>query len=309
MRALVIEDFESAPRVIDLPVPEPGPGEVLVKVSSASLNGFDVAVASGMVKGMMEHRFPAVLGKDFAGTVEAIGDGVTSVVVGDPVFGVLMRDYVGAGTFAEFAVIPEAIGLARIPAGLEPAVAGVLGLAGAAAKGSIEAIAPVAGETVLISGATGGAGAVTIQLARGAGSEVIATARPGEGEELVKDLGATHVVDYTGDITDQVRRIRPEGVHAAVHLAGDGKELSELVVPGGRFASTLGFGPDQLDGVHLKATAVMAMPTADVLDGLASAAARGELRIPIQGRYDLPEVPRAIDDFTKGTLGKLAITI
>ena len=309
MRALVIEDFESAPRVIDLPVPEPGSGEVLVKVSSASLNGFDVAVASGMVKGMMEHRFPAVLGKDFAGTVEAIGDGVTSVAVGDPVFGVLMRDYVGDGTFAEFAVIPEAIGLARIPAGLEPAVAGVLGLAGAAAKGSIEAIAPVAGETVLISGATGGAGAVAIQLARGTGAEVIATARPGEGEELVRDLGATHVVDYTGDVGGQVRRIRPKGVEAVVHLAGDAKQLADLAVAGGRFASTLGVGPDQLDRGDLKATAVMAMPTADVFDGLASAVARGELRIPIQRRYDLPEVPRAMDDFTKGTLGKLAITI
>lgn len=195
--------------MIDLPVPEPGPGEVLVKVGSASLNGFDVAVASGVVKGMMEHRFPAVLGKDFAGTVETIGDGVTSVAVGDPVFGVLMRDYVGDGTFAESAVIPEAIGLARVPADLEPAVAGVLGLAGASAKGSIEAIAPVAGETVLISGATGGAGAGAIQLARAAGAKVVATARPGEEEELVRDLGATHVVDYTGDVGEQVRRTGP----------------------------------------------------------------------------------------------------
>jgi NADPH:quinone reductase-like Zn-dependent oxidoreductase len=261
-----------------------------------------------MVKGKMEHRFPAVLGKDFAGTVEAIGDGVTSVAVGDPVFGVLMRDYVGDGTFAEFAVIPEAIGLARIPAGLEPAVAGVLGLAGAAAKGSIEAIAPGVGETVLISGATGGAGAVAIQLARGAGAEVIATARPGE-EELVKDLGATHVVDYTGYVGGQVRRIWPKGVEAVVHLAGDAKQLADLAVAGGRFASTLGVGPEQLDGGDLKATAVMAMPTADVLHGLASAVARGDLRIPIQRRYDLPEVARAIDDFTKGTFGKLAITI
>jgi NADPH:quinone reductase-like Zn-dependent oxidoreductase len=115
---------------------------VLVKVSAASVNGFDVSVASGRLQGMMEHRFPVVLGKDFAGTVEAVGDGVTSVEVGDRVFGVLMREYLGPGTFGEFAVIPEAIGLAKIPEGVDPALAGVLGLAGAAAHGSLQAISP-----------------------------------------------------------------------------------------------------------------------------------------------------------------------
>jgi NADPH:quinone reductase-like Zn-dependent oxidoreductase len=108
--------------------------------------------------------------------VEAVGEGVTGVAVGDDVFGVLMRDYVGDGTLAEYAVVPEGIGLTKIAPGLDPQVAGVLGLAGAAAVASTEPIAPSAGETVLISGATGGVGACAIQLARARGAEVIATA-------------------------------------------------------------------------------------------------------------------------------------
>src|SRR5687768_3261953 len=103
---------------MDLEVPTPSAGEVLVKVQSASLNGFDVAVAGGMVKDMMEHRFPFVLGKDFAGTVEALGDDVSTVDVGDEVFGVLMREYIGDGTFADYVAIPESIGLTKIPPGL-----------------------------------------------------------------------------------------------------------------------------------------------------------------------------------------------
>ena len=70
MRAVGLESFEEPPKVLDPPVPEPGPGEVLVKVSHSSVNGMDVAVASGMVKDFLEHRFPVVLGKDFAGIVE-----------------------------------------------------------------------------------------------------------------------------------------------------------------------------------------------------------------------------------------------
>ena len=108
MRAIGVEDFDKGPVLLDLPPPKPGPGEVLVRVGHASLNGFDAAVASGMVRDYMEHRFPVVVGKDFAGTVEEIGEGVSSVEVGDEVFGVLMRDYIGDGMFSEFVIVPEA---------------------------------------------------------------------------------------------------------------------------------------------------------------------------------------------------------
>lgn len=309
MRAIAVEAFETGPVLLDLAVPAPAPGEVLVKVHSASVNGFDVAVAGGMVKDMMEHRFPFVLGKDFAGTVEASGGDVSSVDVGDEVFGVLMRDYVGDGTFADYVVIPEGMGLTKTPSGLEPLVAGALGLAGTAAYESIETVALSAGETVLISGATGGAGAIAIQLAAAKGAEVIATARSGEGTDFVRGLGATHTVDYTGDLAAQVRSIRPDGVDAALHFAGDGLQIADLVAPNGRFASTLGLGPEQLSDRRLQVTAVMAMPTAEVLEGLAAEVTAGRLRVPIQRTYRLEDVPQAMTDFTAGHRGKLAVTI
>ena len=77
MRALAILDDGNPAAVHEVDRPEPGPGEVLVRVRAASINGFDIFVANGYLKGMMEHRFPVVIGKDFAGIVEAVGEGVT----------------------------------------------------------------------------------------------------------------------------------------------------------------------------------------------------------------------------------------
>jgi NADPH2:quinone reductase len=308
MRAVGMKGFETGLTLLDLPVPEPGPGEVLVRVSFASLNGFDVFAAGGSLKDMMEHRFPVVIGKDYSGTVEALGGGVSRVEMGDEVFGTLMRDYVGDGTFAEYVVIPEAVGLTKVPAGLGLSDAGALGLAGSAAQECIEAIDLSSEDTVLISGATGGVGAFAIQLAVARGAEVIATARPGEQTDFVKELGARHVVDYTGDLPSQIRSIRPEGVDAAIHAAGDGTTVAAVVAPDGRFASTLGVGSDQLGDKKLGATAVMAVPTADVLDGLAAEVAAGRLRVPIQSTYRLEEAPKAIAHFTEGHYGKIAIT-
>lgn len=309
MRAIAFSDFGVAPEVHELPVPEPGPGEVLVRVNHSSVNGFDVAVAAGMVKEIMEHRFPVVLGKDYAGIVEAVGEGVASVKEGDEVFGVLMRDYIGDGTFAEFVVIPEEIGLAKVPGGLDLPTAGALGLTGTAAHATIEAVSPSSGETVLISGATGGVGSKAIQFAVARGAEVIATAKPAEEAEFVKGLGAHHTVDYTAGMADQVRGIKSDGVHAAIHLAGDGFELVDLVSDGGRFASTLGLGPDQLSGKNVQATSIMAMPTADVLLQLAAEVEAGRLQVPVKHTYTLEEVPQAINDFARGSLGKFAIEI
>jgi len=310
MRAIGMEDFESGPMVLDLAVPTTGPREVLVKVVSGSINGMDVAVAAGVLKDMMEHRFPVILGKDFAGSVQATGPGVSGYKPGDDVFGTMpMKEFIGDGTFAEYVLISEDNGIAKIPSGLEHSVAGALGLAGTAAAASIDAIAPSAGESVLISGATGGVGAIAIQLATQRGAEVIATARPGERAEFVRDLGASHTVDYTGDIAKQVLSIRPDGVDAAVHLAGDGPQLADLVRPNGRFASTLGIGPDQLGDKGLHATAVMATQTPDSLYRLATDVAAGKLRVPVRRTYPLQDVPQAISDFAAGSLGKFGVTM
>ncbi|MEU7748106.1 NADP-dependent oxidoreductase [Nonomuraea sp. NPDC049158] len=304
---MAFTDFGADLAATDLPVPEPGPGEVLVRVLASSVNGFDLGVLGGSLKGVYDYDFPVVLGKDFAGTVAAVGDGVTGLTPGEDVFGVVMRPTLGQGGYAEYVVVSPQYGLAKIPDGLDHTRAGVLGLAGTAALNAIDAVAPAAGETVLISGATGGVGAFAVQLAAACGARVIATARPGAEAAFVTGLGATWAVDHT-DLPAQVRAITPDGVDAALHLAGDGPAVAALLANGGRLASSLHYLPDE-PGRDIKATAVMADPSPATLARLAADAAEGRLRVPVARTYPLAETPRAIADFTAGAVGKLAVTI
>jgi NADPH:quinone reductase-like Zn-dependent oxidoreductase len=309
MRAIITADYGSPAELAEVDTPAPGPGEIRVKVRASSLNGFDIAMAAGYLRGMMEHAFPAGLGRDFAGTVDAVGDGVTAFAPGDDVFGVVLTQPLHAGGLAEFLVIPEDHNVAPIPAGLDHATAGVLGLAGAAATVCVDTIAPGTGETVLISGATGGVGAVAIQLAVARGAIVIATAQPGPETEYVVKHGATHAVDYTGDVAAQVRAIAPSGVDAVVHLAGDPVALGDLVRDGGRFVSLLNGDAGQAPERGVVATATYATPQRAVLESLAGDALAGRITVPVQRTYALAEVPQAFQDFMGGTIGKLAVTI
>jgi NADPH:quinone reductase-like Zn-dependent oxidoreductase len=308
MRAVAFTDFGAAPALTDLPVPEPGPGEVLVRVQASSVNGFDLGVLGGFLRGVYEYEFPVVLGKDFAGVVAALGAGVTNRAVGDTVFGVVTRPTLGQGGFAEYLAVPAGYGIAPVPGGLDVRRAAALGLAGTAALNAVEAVGLAAGETVLISGATGGVGAYAIQLAASRGATVIATARPGPESAFVTGLGATHIVDHT-DLVSQVRAHAPGGVHAALHLAGDGATVAGLLVPGGRLASTLHYAPDDLADLGIKATAVMADPSPATLAQLADAVVTGKLRVPLGRGYQLADAAQAIADFAGGTVGKLAISV
>src|SRR5438477_3315598 len=154
MKAIATTDFGAPATLVEVPAPQPGEGEILVRVTSSSINGFDLSVANGRLKGMMEHRFPVVLGKDFAGTVEATGAGVDGFAEGDAVFGVVMKPELGDGSFGERVATPAAFA-ARVPDGLDAATSGALGLAGTAAHDAVEAVEPQHGETVLVSGAGG----------------------------------------------------------------------------------------------------------------------------------------------------------
>jgi len=305
MRAIAMADFGAPPSVTEVPRPVPAAGEVLVKVAASSVNGFDTAVVAGRLQGMMEHRFPVVVGKDFAGTVAAIGDGVTRFTVGDVVFGVVMKPFLGDGGFGEYVAVPEEYGIAAVPAGLDLPTAGALGLAGTAAVDAVDVVSPGPGRFVLVAGATGGVGAIATQYAAAAGASVIATARPGAEEDFVRGLGAYHVVDYAGDVTAQVRAIAADGVDAVVHLVGDGGALAGLLADGGRLASTVGFGPDQ----HPKATAVMASPEPATLGRLAADVVSGRIRVPVMATYELDDVPTALTAFAGGTLGKLGVRV
>src|SRR3954447_12512915 len=117
--------------VIEIPVPEPRPGEVRVRVHASSVNGYDASVASGMVRGFMEHRYPVVVGKDFSGVVHAVGEDVDALSVGDEVVGLTPPSQTvdAVGTYAEFVVVPATGYIAAKPAGLDHEHAASVGLA------------------------------------------------------------------------------------------------------------------------------------------------------------------------------------
>jgi NADPH2:quinone reductase len=308
MRALVLTDFGATPTVSELPKPEPGEGEVRVRVYAASVNGFDVAVANSYLKDMMEHRFPVVLGKDFSGTVDALGPGVNDYQVGDRVFGVVTKPYLGDGSFADYVTVATSVGIAKLAPRIDLTDAATLGLAGSAAIAAIDAARIRRGQTVFISGATGGVGNEAIQLATSAGARVIATAHTDQEQHLVTELGAAETVDHTTDVVAALHENHPDGVDVALHLAGDPTQLLGTVRKGGRFISTLLGSPDQLPSDEVTVLGVYANPDPATLARCEANRIKGH-RVSIEKFYSLQQTPDALADFAAGTLGKLVIAI
>jgi NADPH:quinone reductase-like Zn-dependent oxidoreductase len=308
MKAFAIPARDTQPAVQDVPQPEPAPGEVLVEVEAASVNGFDLSVAAGHVWDMIPHEFPVVLGRDLVGTVTAVGNGVEGVSVGERVAGVIpgMALSVRTGSFAEHVALP-ATAVTAVPSGVDAPQAAVIGLAGVAAHDALGALGIRSGETVLISGATGGVGSIAVQLAAAAGATVLGTARSGQ-EEYVRGLGAAHTVDYTGDITAAVKAIAPQGVDKVLHAAGDAAALGTTLKAGGTIASTRGASAEEIGRNDVTVAPIMAAATADKLAALLDQVAAGTLRVNIETAIPLERAPEAFAAFADGTLGKVLIT-
>jgi NADPH2:quinone reductase len=303
MRAVTIDHEDAAPALrSDLPAPSPAAGEVLVRVAASSVNPMDGAIAAGMVKAMVEHVYPITLGRDFAGTVEAVGDGVGSVGVGDEVFGAVpaMVPVVHAGTWAEQIAVAETY-LVRRPDSVDTAAAGAAAWAGTTAVAAVDAVAPQAGETVLVVGATGAVGTVALQLLRVCGATIIAPALA-EDEGYLRDLGAAEVVPREGDVVAAVRERVPDGVDALIDLVSYAPGAFDRALrPGARVASTLnaaGEGPRRANVVAMGAEALRRL--ADLL-------ADGRVELRIAATYDLADAPAALaalaGEHTRGKLG------
>ncbi|MDO8106395.1 NADP-dependent oxidoreductase [Isoptericola sp. b441] len=308
MKAFAIIDRDIQPDVQDLPQPEPGAGEVLVEVEATSVNGFDLSIAAGYVWDMLPHEFPVVLGRDLVGAVTAVGDGVETIAVGDRVAGVIPGMALGArtGSIAEYVAL-AATAVTRVPAGVDAQQAAVIGLAGVAAHDAVEALDIQPGETVLVSGATGGVGSIAVQLAAAAGATVIATAQPGQEEEYVRSLGAAHTVDYTGDVSAAVSAIAADGVDKVVHAAGDGAALAATLRAGGILASTLGATAEAVGRQDVTVAPIMAEATAGKLAALLGRVATGDLRVNVSTAIPIDRAPEAFAAFTGGKLGKVLI--
>ncbi|MDQ1726175.1 MAG: hypothetical protein QOK14_220 [Frankiaceae bacterium] len=306
MLALAISAQGEAAAVIDVPVTELTTGSIEVAVQAASVNGFDLAVAAGYVWQYMPHTFPVTLGKDFAGTVRAVGAGVTSVAVGDLVAGVNTLPALGTGTIAEsFTVAADTV--VPVPAGVTARQAAAVGLAGVTALDVIEALEVKPGDTLLISGATGGVGAFAVQLAVARGARVLATARPGDATDFVLALGAADVVDHTGDLAAAVRAAVPAGVSKAVHAAGDPALLADLLAKGGQLASLVGATAETVGRDDITVIPVRVAYTPAKLASLLEMVAAGGLEVPISATMTLDDAAEALTQFAKGKLGKVVV--
>lgn len=309
MKVFALHDFDQTPEISEVAIPEPVEGEVRVRVRAASVNGFDLSVAKSYLKGMMEHEFPVVLGKDFAGEVDALGAGVENYAVGDRVFGVVTKPTLGAGSIGEYVTVPVSVGIAKLPDSIDFTEAAGLGLAGTAAVQSFDAAAVTAGQTILIAGATGGVGQQALQLAVKAGADVVATASSPEEIELVTSLGAAHTVDYKGDVAAQVTELYPDGVDAVLHFAGDPQSVVSVVEQGGHFVSTMLRSAADVPAEGVEVVSIYATPSAETLERIARHQDEKHTTVTVQRVFELDQASEAFDAFAGGTLGKLVIAI
>jgi NADPH:quinone reductase len=295
MRAVTVSEYGGAPALTDMPDPQPGPGEVLIKIQAAGMNPMDRNLANGAMKATTPASFPFILGSDLAGTVEAVGDGAAKFKSGEAVFGHLLIAPLGsAGTYAEYVAVTEDAPMTRIPEGLDPTIAAALPTAGATALQIVESLQPLTGKTVLVVGAAGGVGSFATQIAANAGAHVIAV--DAGAEDRLRAYGAAETVDFTaGSVPDAVARTHPHGIDVLVDVASDADgfaALASLVRRGGtavttRFlADTEALASRGVAGVNYR----LEMST-QLLERLADAVVAGSIIEPPVILIELDDVP------------------
>ena len=309
MRAITLESFDSDPTLQEIPTPQISPNEVLVRVHASSVNPIDSAIASGMLKDMVEHEFPIVLGRDFAGVVEQAGSDVRGLSVGDEVLGFVpgMSPKVHNGSWAELIAVPESVAT-RKPDGVDTASAGAAPMAAITALSAMDALGVSEGDTVLIVGANGGVGSFAVQLADNAGATVIAPALP-EDEEYLRELGVSEVLDRDADVAALVHERYPEGIEALLDLVSYAPEgfdtHAEVLKDDGRGASPLSAAGEGSERHN-----VGAVPTQENLQRLARLLEARTLWIPVLRTYELEQAGEALRALaTEHTQGKWAIRV
>jgi NADPH2:quinone reductase len=310
MRAFTLNEFEVPPALHDdLPEPEAGDGQLVVRVTASAVNPVDSAIAAGILRGMADYRFPVILGRDFAGTVHSVGSDTGDYQEGDEVYGFISHvdPDVHNGSWAELAVVAVDSFVDRKPAAVGWPEAGAAPLVALTAIGAADALELGHGDVLLAIGATGGVGSFAVQLAARAGAQVIAAALP-EDESYLRGLGVTEIVER-GDAVARLRDRHPEGVDALLDLVSSSPEEFEanaaVLKDGGRGASALGAAGDGPGRSNVMGSANPAN-----MRRLSSLLEEGALHVPIQRGYGLGEAGEAMQALAaEHTQGKVAISL
>jgi NADPH:quinone reductase-like Zn-dependent oxidoreductase len=309
MRAMAVEEIGGLDllRVLELPVPAPAPGEVLVRVEAAGVNLVDTMFREGYLD---DGRRPLVMGSDFSGIVERLGDGVDDLAVGEEVYGYKL---LGNGTYAEFATVPAGY-LARKPATISHVEAAGIPCVGLTAyQAIVDLLAIDRGETIVVTAAAGGVGGLAVQLAADRGARVVGTASA-RNEAYVRGLGAEGFVDYAaGDWVDGVKALHPDGVDVVLTcMGGETKRRSpEVIRDGGRLVWLSGeekAGPPMARMIAGSYSG--GMPRRETLEALAALLDAGRLRTSVEGVYALEDAVEAQRRVAEGHVrGKLVVEV
>ncbi|MCC3317048.1 NADP-dependent oxidoreductase [Nocardia africana] len=282
-------------RLVDAEEPHAGPGQIRIAVRAAGVNPVDWRIREGQFQQAHPIELPAGVGQDAAGVVDEIGEGITDFAIGDRVFGE------GSSTYAEFAVLTA---WARIPGELSfEEAAGYPSVVETALR-IIDQVGVRPGQTLLVSGASGGVGSAVLQIARERGITVIGTAGA-SNQDYLRSLGAL-ATTYGEGWVERVRRLGR--VDAALDLAGSGVigELVELTGDPRQVITIADLGAPEF-GVRFSGVAG-SMPAA--LDEAADLLARGKLHIPVEKSYSLADAAAAhIDSRAGHTRGRRVIVV
>ncbi len=308
MRALQITEYgdNSALTLSDVALPAPTGSQVLVDVKAAGLNPLDAVLRAGHAQALMPLQFPATLGGDVAGVVAAVGPHVTGLAVGDRVYGNAYTLLGGSGAIAEQALV-QAAHLAPIPGDLSFAEAASMPVRGTTAVEAIDhSLKLQPGQKLFVSGGSGAVGSAAVQLAKHRGAYVATTAS-GDGVDLVRELGADEVFDYTTtDFSEHLHDF--DAVLDAVGGASLDKSYG-ILRRGGTLVSVSG-AVDQDKAAELGLTAIRQAAQSDgVLRELTGYLADGVITAHVGATYPLEEAVAAFTALEdRSVRGKTVIT-
>jgi NADPH:quinone reductase-like Zn-dependent oxidoreductase len=313
MRAVAIDHF-GGPEVLSLhslPVPVPEPDEVLIRLHTAGVGGWDAQMRGGWwPEG--RPRFPAVLGSDGAGTIAAVGSRVRRLQVGETVYAYSFNNAKG-GFYAEYVVVAAA-NAAPVPDKMDLKRAGAIPTTGLTAlQGVDDALKTKAGDSLIIHGASGGVGTLAVQFAKARGARVLAIASGADGKALARRLGADKAVDGRDeDILAAARDFAPDGVDAVLAFAG-GKQLTQCLDAlraVGKVAYPNGVEPTPRKRSGIDILVYDAVPGVAELKRFGRAVAKSGLKVPIAATYKLEDARKAHERLAAGhVLGKVVLRI